>query len=235
MCPTRGRTRGWPTTTDAGERLSRLLSRGHAGGGGADPAPRRPHRLGGDQRQRRHRRRAPTRTPTSAPFATSPPRGPRPSGNAPSYASPPRSAWRRTWPRCCRRHSTSAARRSTSRRVPASCGRRAKADPTVHLAGTLSTSTWHDLDPIAAADSFEDARDWLPLTVDAGRMARQSRIRARHRGHAVRRATPRCGSSSRSPAQGERRGPTAGHGRSSDTSAWRCSTSASSRSRARRR
>jgi PAS domain S-box-containing protein len=37
-------------------------------------------------------------------------------------------------------------------------------DPTVHLAGTLSTSPWHDLDqPLRR--SLEDARAWLPLTV----------------------------------------------------------------------
>ena len=38
-------------------------------------------------------------------------------------------------------------------------------DPTVHLAGTLSTSPWHDLDP-PLRSSLEDARGWLPLTVE---------------------------------------------------------------------
>ena len=38
-------------------------------------------------------------------------------------------------------------------------------DPTVHLAGTLSTSPWHDLDP-PLRSSLEDAREWLPLTVE---------------------------------------------------------------------
>jgi PAS domain S-box-containing protein len=38
-------------------------------------------------------------------------------------------------------------------------------DPTVHLAGTLSTTPWHDLDP-PLRRSLEDARAWLPLTVE---------------------------------------------------------------------
>ena len=38
-------------------------------------------------------------------------------------------------------------------------------DPTVHLAGTLSTSPRHDLDP-PLRSSLEDARGWLPLTVE---------------------------------------------------------------------
>src|SRR5262245_22877380 len=38
-------------------------------------------------------------------------------------------------------------------------------DPTVHLAGTMSTSPWQDLDqPLRR--SLEDARAWLPLTVE---------------------------------------------------------------------
>ena len=38
-------------------------------------------------------------------------------------------------------------------------------DPTVHLAGTLPTPPWHDLDP-PLRRSLEDARAWLPLTVE---------------------------------------------------------------------
>jgi serine phosphatase RsbU (regulator of sigma subunit)/anti-sigma regulatory factor (Ser/Thr protein kinase) len=38
-------------------------------------------------------------------------------------------------------------------------------DPAVHLAGTQSTSPWHDLDP-PLRRSLEDARGWLPLTVE---------------------------------------------------------------------
>jgi len=38
-------------------------------------------------------------------------------------------------------------------------------DPTVHLAGTPSTSPWHDLDP-PLRSSLDDARGWLALTVE---------------------------------------------------------------------
>ena len=38
-------------------------------------------------------------------------------------------------------------------------------DPTVHLAGTAPASQWHDLDP-PLRRSLEDARAWLPLTVE---------------------------------------------------------------------
>ncbi|HEX2286730.1 MAG TPA: SpoIIE family protein phosphatase [Mycobacterium sp.] len=37
-------------------------------------------------------------------------------------------------------------------------------DPTIHEAGEPSVSSWHDLDPDWRR-TFEDARDWLPLTV----------------------------------------------------------------------
>ena len=57
----------------ASQRLSRLVTDGHAQSETTDPAPRRPPRVGGGEHQRGHRPTATNAAPTSARFATSPP------------------------------------------------------------------------------------------------------------------------------------------------------------------
>ena len=51
------------------------------------------------------------------------------------------------------------------RRVAAIIWQAGDHDPTVHLAGTAPAPQWHDLDP-PLRRSLEDARAWLPLTVE---------------------------------------------------------------------
>ena len=113
---------------------------------------------------------------TSEPFATSPPRGPRPNGNAPSPTSPPLSAWLRASARCCRQRSTSAARALGVR----TCRGRHRG----RRASTTRPSTWRErcrrrsgmTSTRRCAASLEDARAWLPLTVEPVGWATESRI-----------------------------------------------------------
>jgi PAS domain S-box-containing protein len=54
--------------------------------------------------------------------------------------------------------------RLDARRLMVVTWRKDDTDPTVHVAGEPAVSSWHDLDPDWRR-TFEDARDWLPLTV----------------------------------------------------------------------
>ena len=112
-----------------------------------------------------------------------------------------------------------------------SCGRRATRSDRPPGRNCCRHRQWHDLDP-PLRRSLEDARAWLPLTVEP--VGGQPKPTPHTASSPRCRGTPRCGSNSVNLAGSARRTGSSSPPLS-DTSAWRCSMSASSSSPVTRR